>query len=81
MDLVVSMSIIGAAVAIGLATLGAAIGQGIAVSRATEVIGKNPKAKQEVLSILITGLLMIVALMFFALAVAVILIYLNPFIG
>ncbi|UYT10311.1 hypothetical protein [Lactococcus garvieae] len=81
MDLVVSMSIIGAAVAIGLATLGAAIGQGIAVSRATEVIGKNPKAKQEVLSILITGLLMIVALMFFSLAVAVILIYLNPFIG
>lgn len=41
MDLVVACSVIGAALAIGLATLGAAIGQGIAVSRATEIIGKN----------------------------------------
>lgn len=41
MDLVVACSVIGAALAIGLATLGAAIGQGIAVSRATEIIGKT----------------------------------------
>lgn len=49
MDLVVACSVIGAALAIGLATLGAAIGQGIAVSRATEIIGKNPNAKKEVM--------------------------------
>ncbi|EAC3180768.1 ATP F0F1 synthase subunit C [Listeria monocytogenes] len=81
MDLVVSMSIIGAAVCVGLATLGAAIGQGIAVSRATEVIGKNPKAKSEIYGVLFIGLLTIVSLMLFSLAVAVILIYINPFIG
>ncbi|EKZ5182166.1 ATP F0F1 synthase subunit C [Listeria monocytogenes] len=80
MDLVVTCSVIGAALAIGLATLGAAIGQGIAVSRATEIIGKNPNAKKEVMGGLFLGLLMIVALMLFALAIAVILLWVNPFI-
>lgn len=79
MDLVVACSVIGAALAIGLATLGAAIGQGIAVSRATEIIGKNPNAKKEVMGLFL-GLLMIVALMLFALAIAVILLWVNPFI-
>lgn len=81
MDLVVSLSILGAAIVVGLATLGATIGQGIAVSRATEIIGKNPKAKKEVMSGLFLGLLMIIVLMLFALAVAVILLWLNPFIN
>lgn len=81
MDLVVAASVLGAALCIGLATLGAAIGQGIAVSRATEVIGKNPKAKSEILGVLLVGLLMIVVLMLFALAISIILIYINPFIG
>ncbi|HAC1675620.1 ATP F0F1 synthase subunit C [Listeria monocytogenes] len=80
MDLVVACSVIGAALAIGLATLGAAIGQGIAVSRATEIIGKKPNAKKEVMGGLFLGLLMIVALMLFALAIAVILLWVNPFI-
>ncbi|WP_048626996.1 ATP F0F1 synthase subunit C [Listeria ivanovii] len=80
MDLVVACSVIGAALVVGLATLGAAIGQGIAVSRATEIIGKNPNAKKEVMGGLFLGLLMIVALMLFALAIAVILLWVNPFI-
>ncbi|EFS01262.1 ATP synthase F0, C subunit, putative, partial [Listeria seeligeri FSL N1-067] len=52
----------------------------IAVSRATEIIGKNPNAKKEVMGGLFLGLLMIVALMLFALAIAVILLWVNPFI-
>ncbi|KXX32715.1 ATP F0F1 synthase subunit C, partial [Listeria monocytogenes] len=73
-------SVIGAALAIGLATLGTANGQGIADSRATEIIGKNPNAKKEVMGGLFLELLMIVALMLFALAIAVILLLVNPFI-
>lgn len=73
-------SILGAAIAVGLATLGAAIGQGISVSRATEIIGKNPNAKKEVMSGLLLGLLMIVSLMLFALAIAIILLWMNPFV-
>ncbi len=73
-------SILGAAIAVGLATLGAAIGQGISVSRATEIIGKNPNAKKEVMSGLLLGLLMIVALMLFSLAIAIVLLWMNPFV-
>ncbi|MHC5250946.1 ATP synthase subunit c family protein [Listeria kieliensis] len=80
MDLVVACSILGAAIAVGLATLGAAIGQGISVSRATEIIGKNPNAKKEVMSGLLLGLLMIVALMLFSLAIAIVLLWMNPFV-
>lgn len=47
MDLVVGLSLLGARLVIGLASLGATIGQGIAVGRATEIIGKNPKAKKK----------------------------------
>lgn len=79
-DLVVAFSVLGVAIVIGLATLGATIGQGIAVSRATEIIGKNPNAKKEVMSGLFLGLLMIVSLMLFALAIAVILLWMNPFV-
>lgn len=81
MDLVVGLSVLGAALVIGFASLGATIGQGIAVSRATEIIGKNPKAKKEVMSGLFLGLLMIVVLMLFSLAIAVILLWFNPFIN
>ncbi|MBC8844995.1 ATP F0F1 synthase subunit C, partial [Escherichia coli] len=40
----------------------------------------NPNAKKEVMGGLFLGLLMIVALMLFALAIAVILLWVNPFI-
>lgn len=79
MDLVVACSVIGAALAIGFATLGAAIGQGIAVSRATEIIGKTRTQRKKLWEVFL-GLLMIVALMLFALAIAVILLWVNPFI-
>lgn len=55
MDLVVACSVIGAALAIGLATLGAAIGQGIAVSRATEIIGKNPTQRKKLWEVFFWG--------------------------
>ncbi|MFC4225036.1 ATP F0F1 synthase subunit C [Lysinibacter cavernae] len=80
MDLVVGLSVMGAALVVGLAVLGACIGQGIAVSRATEAIGKNPNAKPEIVSMLMVGVLTMVVLILFALVLAVILIYINPFV-
>ncbi len=55
MDLVVACSVIGAALAIGLATLGAAIGQGIAVSRATEIIGKTRTQRKKLWEVFFWG--------------------------
>jgi F-type H+-transporting ATPase subunit c len=81
MDFIVGLSLLGAAIVIGLASLGATIGQGIAVSRATEIIGKNPKAKKEVMNGLFLGLLMIVSIMLFSLAIAIILLWFNPYVN
>lgn len=80
MDQVVSYSLLGAALTVGLAVLGAGIGQGIALSKATEAVGKNPSSKPEVMNMLFIGLLMMIAIILFAIAIAVILIYINPFV-
>lgn len=80
-ELVVGMSVLGAALAVGFAVLGACIGQGIAVSKATEALGKNPNAKSEVINIMVIGLITMVVLILFALAIAAVLIYFNPFIN
>lgn len=77
---VVAFSLLGAALAVGLGVLGACIGQGLAVSKATEAIGKNPAAKSEVQTMMIIGLVTMIVLVIFALAIALVLIYLNPFV-
>lgn len=79
-ETVVAFSLLGAALAVGLAVLGACIGQGLAVSKATEAVGKNPAAKSEVQTMMIIGLVTMIVLVLFALAVAIVLIYLNPFV-
>ncbi|MEV7973684.1 ATP F0F1 synthase subunit C [Cellulomonas sp. NPDC089187] len=80
-ELVVGLSVLGAALAVGLAVLGACIGQGIAVSKATEALGKNPHVKPEIINIMVIGLVTMVVLIIFALAIAAVLIYFNPFIN
>lgn len=80
-ELVVGLSVLGAALAVGLAVLGATIGQGIAVSKATEALGKNPHVKPEIINIMVIGLITMVVLIIFALAIAAVLIYFNPFIS
>ncbi|QIK69167.1 ATP synthase F0 subunit C [Erysipelothrix sp. HDW6C] len=81
MEQVVAFSVLGAAITVGLAVLGAGIGQGIALGKATEAVGKNPNAKPEVTNMLFVGLAMLVAIILFAIAVAVILIYANPYVN
>lgn len=80
MDQVLAYSVLGAALAVGLAVLGGGIGQGIALSKGMEAVGKNPNAKPEVMNMLVIGLIMSIALILFAIVIAVILIYINPFI-
>ncbi|MFV0499431.1 MAG: ATP F0F1 synthase subunit C [Bacilli bacterium] len=80
MNLVVALSLLGAALVVGLSILGVGIGQGIALSKATEAVGKNPSAKKEVTSMLFVGLMMMLAIILFAIALAIILIYANPFV-
>jgi F-type H+-transporting ATPase subunit c len=61
---------IGAAIAIGLAVLGGALGQGRAAAAALEGISRNPGATSRIQTPMIIGLALIESLVLFAFALA-----------
>lgn len=65
--------------AIGLAGLGTGIGMGVGLSGATEGVARNPGASGKITTTLIIGLAMIESLAIYALVVALILLFVNPF--
>jgi F-type H+-transporting ATPase subunit c len=64
---------IGAAIAIGLAVLGGALGQGRAAAAALEGISRNPGATSRIQTPMIIGLALIESLVLFAFALAFVL--------
>ncbi len=64
---------IAAALAIGLAAIGGALGQGRAVTAALDSIGRNPGAAGKITTPMIIGLALIESLVIYALVVAIIL--------
>ncbi len=66
-------------IAIGVAALGTGIGQGIGLKGATEGIARNPGASGKITTTLIIGLAMIESLAIYALVVALIILFVNPF--
>ena len=66
-------------IAIGFAALGTGIGQGIGLKGATEGVARNPGASGKITTTLIIGLAMIESLAIYALVVALILLFVNPF--
>lgn len=65
--------------AIGIAAFGTGIGQGLGLKGATEGIARNPGASGKITTTLIIGLAMIESLAIYALVVALILLFVNPF--
>lgn len=65
-----SMAAIGAGVAIGLAVLGGATGQGRAAAAALEGISRNPGAASRIQTPMILGLALIESLVLFAFVIA-----------
>ena len=65
-----SWAAIGAGIAIGLAVLGGAMGQGRAIASAVEGISRNPGAGSKVQTAMIIGLALIESLVLFAFAIA-----------
>lgn len=59
--------------AIGIAALGGALGQGRAVTAALESIGRNPGAAGKITTPMIIGLALIESLVIYALVIAIIL--------
>jgi F-type H+-transporting ATPase subunit c len=65
-----AMATLGAALAIGLAVLGGALGQGKAAAAALEGISRNPGATSRIQTPMIIGLALIESLVLFAFALA-----------
>ena len=77
----VQWSIITAGFALAIAAAFGAIGQGIAVAKATEAIARNPGAVGEIRGSLILGLVLIESLVIYVLLISLILFFLKPFGG
>jgi F-type H+-transporting ATPase subunit c len=70
-----------AALGLGLAALGGGLGQGIAVSKAVEGIARQPEAAGPIQTAMIIGISFIESLTIYALVVALILLFANPFLS
>jgi len=74
-----SMCVIAAGVGMGIAAFGTGIGEGLAVKGAVEGIARNPSASGKILTSMMIGLAMIESLAIYALVVALIALFANPF--
>ena len=78
--LVLAASAIGAGLAM-IAGIGPGIGEGYAVGKACEAIGRQPEAKGTVTSTMILGCAIAETTGIYGFIVALILMFVNPFIG
>lgn len=74
-----SWTAMAAGLGIAIAAFGTGIGQGNGVRGACEGIARNPEASGKILTALILGLAMIESLAIYALVIALIQLYANPF--
>ena len=66
---------IGAGLAIGIGAIGAAIGEGIAASKALEAIGRNPEASGKITPIMFVAMAITESSAIYALVVALIILF------
>lgn len=64
------MNLIAAAIAIGLAALGAGIGNGLIVSRTVEGVARQPELKSSLQSIMFIGVALVEAIPIIAVVIA-----------
>ena len=78
--IVLAAIFIGAGLGMGLGTLGPAIGQGNAVKAACEGMARNPGMAGKLMTTMLIGLAMMESLAIYALVIALILLFANPFV-
>lgn len=74
-------SIITAGFALAIAAAFGALGQSKGLSAAAEAIARNPSANADIRFALILGLVLIESLVIYVLLIALILFFVNPFVG
>ncbi|MBW4330225.1 F0F1 ATP synthase subunit C [Stakelama sp. CBK3Z-3] len=72
-------SILGAAIAIAIGSVGPALGQGRSVAAAMDAIARQPEAANTVSRALFVGLAMIETMAIYCLVIALLLLFANPF--
>jgi F-type H+-transporting ATPase subunit c len=77
---ILAFSALAAGVGVGLAALGGGIGQGIAVNGTVLGTARNPEVGGKLMTLLLIGLALIESLVIYALVIALILLYANPFV-
>ncbi len=75
------ISIIGAALAVSIGSLGPALAEGRSVAAAMEAIARQPEAAGTVSRTLFVGLAMIETMAIYCLVIALILLFANPYVG
>jgi F-type H+-transporting ATPase subunit c len=82
MDHIVEVvSVLGAALAVGVGAIGPALGEGRAVAAAMDAIARQPEASGTVSRTLFVGLAMIETMAIYCLVIALLLLYANPFVS
>lgn len=75
----VAAALLAAGLCMGFGAIGAGAGMGNATAGATEAVGRNPDAQGKIMLTLMVGLAMIESVAIYALVVALIILYANPF--
>ncbi|HIK56473.1 MAG TPA: ATP synthase F0 subunit C [Synechococcales cyanobacterium M55_K2018_004] len=78
-SLVSAASVLAAALAIGLSSLGPGIGQGNASGQAVEGIARQPEAEGKIRGTLLLTLAFMESLTIYGLVIALVLLFANPF--
>jgi F-type H+-transporting ATPase subunit c len=76
---IAAASVIAAALAVGLASIGPGLGQGTAAGSAVEGIARQPEAEGKIRGTLLLSLAFMESLTIYGLVVALILLFANPF--
>ncbi|BBB91525.1 MAG TPA: F0F1 ATP synthase subunit C [Methylomusa anaerophila] len=78
--IIIAGSAIGAGLAIGLAAIGAGIGDGAVTAKAVEGMARQPEARGSILVNMLISVGLIEALPIIAVVIAIVLVFANPFI-
>ncbi|WP_371375370.1 F0F1 ATP synthase subunit C [Sporomusa aerivorans] len=76
---IIAASVIAAAIVVGLAAFGAAMGDGNVTAKAVESIARQPEAKNSIMVTMLISVGLIESIPIIAAVIAIVLIFTNPF--
>lgn len=74
-------AMLAAGFAIGAGAIGAGLGIGIATGRACDGVARNPGVQTKIMTMLLIGLAMAESITIYALVIALVLLFANPYMG